>query len=902
MAVENLGRYVLSHHDISFYVDGSTAKQINFSADSGTVTVDNIDRSDILFRDHKKYIDFVFSFDQIQFDSKEDAIHKLSELAKDISKIEINNPKKSNWTKQFELPENFNELNDLEMKIYINNLVNTQYGEDGKGIPEIVNYTVKRNDWGKEVLFVKLRRTYERKITLDNSIISIHTEAGNDFNFEGYDIKPHIHIIIEKNKALGQDYILFRKELYKLFKKHELTSSHNTYIERSEEYREYRILKDRLSAFSWVLSKHEEKEYILKQLNSYKRSDNCIRLDNVEEKLNRYLELDGSYDFARKIQIMLKEKLGIEIDVKIPESYQRAENNIKERNYVAIIDEVRYQALNGIKISERYKEFAKEILQKDNVDIRELLVARAIREVIKHRGFTYGKNYSIVIDEVRINSICDSHIEKIIAINHKEFQQFVFSKIENREYIDQEELRKDLRRAEIRDIKALTGLSEVKIIFEGTEKYIRERIDMSSISSVNDLRNRILATELNMSDNWINQITAKLYIENKVDWKEINNINDFNNAALAIQKELKPLKISEEQLLSINRSLYYDKYSRIKDEVKANINFETINPYNAYKDIKFRIEEMELDISEDWIEKAAQDLYTESGYRAKDIEAYRDNLERTNAIIGGYNSLQKGCEELDENLREVTGKERDTIAVEIKSIKHQIRNYIGLLKQLEHSLYNLISTPHYDFMEKNSLDEIDNLLSMHEEILENYNDKIAELDRQIKQLREERGKAIISIDKEMINQLEKEVKELTIEDEKLTKAIEELEKAENQLLEGYTVKHYEYELEKLAEDLIKLQQNREDLMEAGLLERVFRGNELKDIEEKIEKQQALMDSYRDKISKVKVISNDLEKIAEMQRRIRLLKDRKERELKEMQEKYYSVQKQAEKDHLERKED
>jgi phosphoribosylformylglycinamidine (FGAM) synthase PurS component len=47
----------------------------------------------------------------------------------------------------------------------------------------------------------------------------------------------------------------------------------------------------------------------------------------------------------------------------------------------------------------------------------------------------------------------------------------------------------------------------------------------------------------------------------------------------------------------------------------------------------------------------------------------------------------------------------------------------------------------------------------------------------------------------MINQLEKEVKELTIEDEKLTKAIEELEKAENQLLEGYTVKHYEYELE-----------------------------------------------------------------------------------------------------------
>ena len=40
----------------------------------------------------------------------------------------------------------------------------------------------------------------------------------------------------------------------------------------------------------------------------------------------------------------------------------------------------------------------------------------------------------------------------------------------------------------------------------------------------------------------------------------------------------------------------------------------------------------------------------------------------------------------------------------------------------------------------------------------------------------------------------------------------------------------------------------------------------------------------------------------MQRRIRLLKDRKERELKEMQEKYYSVQKQAEKDYLERKED
>ena len=83
---------------------------------------------------------------------------------------------------------------------------------------------------------------------------------------------------------------------------------------------------------------------------------------------------------------MLKEKLGIEIDVKIPESYQRAENNIKECNYVAIIDEVRYQALNGIKISERYKEFAKEILQKDNVDIRELLVAE-LSEKSLNTGF-----------------------------------------------------------------------------------------------------------------------------------------------------------------------------------------------------------------------------------------------------------------------------------------------------------------------------------------------------------------------------------------------------------------------------------------------------------------------------------------------------------------------------------
>ena len=31
---------------------------------------------------------------------------------------------------------------------------------------------------------------------------------------------------------------------------------------------------------------------------------------------------------------------------------------------------------------------------------------------------------------------------------------------------------------------------------------------------------------------------------------------------------------------------------------------------------------------------------------------------------------------------------------------------------------------------------------MHEEILENYNDKIAELDRQIKQLREERERQL----------------------------------------------------------------------------------------------------------------------------------------------------------------
>lgn len=628
MPAESLGTYILDHDEKSFYIDNGQLKEIEYS--SGEVFIEGQERNDILKRNYNNYIDFKFSFDELNFESEEQAIEKLSELAGDISKIEI---EKNNKTaidyRQMKVDNGFDKLDISLQEREIRNFIEKETaGKKNIGSPEILDWERTKNGWGKEIVKIKIKRRYKRIQSMDDSVISIHTSS-RDEKVSGesyYKVKPHIHITISRNNNWGKKYAYLKENLCQLFSKHELTSSHNVDIQRnrdSREYKEYRILKDRLTSFSWVVNKHEKGEYIIKQLNQYKRNSKCVKLDNIEEKLNRYLELGGSYDFARKIKINLKKKLDIKINLKAPEGYFNDDKSIKEGRYKEIITEVCNQVLNGQKISERYKEFAKEVLSKETVNMDELAAATAIKEIVKNRGFVYGRNYAKLINRAKINSISNKYIRKISRVDPEQKLTAVTKKIENREYLKQDDLRLDLKKVGAK-ISEVSELSEVAIVFQSNEKYIKEQLNHDSIKS-----------------------------------------------------------------------------SR------------------AYQNILDQIDDMDLEISDNWKKKITKNICEEKGYH-KSIKLYD-----VSKLEAGYNSIKNTCRKLNRNLKNLSGGRQDIISAEVEKLKNQTRETLILLKQIEGFILRS-----YRPNDRKIVKKTETLLHSHKEMLVKYQDKLKTLGKQ----------------------------------------------------------------------------------------------------------------------------------------------------------------------------
>jgi hypothetical protein len=335
-----------------------------------------------------------------------------------------------------------------------------------------------------------------------------------------------------------------------------------------------------------VVSKHEEGKYILKQLKQYERNDKSVKLNNVEEKLNRYIELGGSYDFARKLQTNLKEKLNFEIDIKEPQGYKEASKNIDQGNYKQIIYEVRSRALNGERISERYKEFAKEVLNKDAVDIKELAAARGIQVAVKNRGYQLDRNFNKIIDRQTINRFCDREIKTIERLEKKEKLNQLKEKVKAREYLNQDKLRKDLKDAGIEDCKKTFGASEVAVVFQGKEEYIRDNLKNDKFLAASEVKEEIEAMDIEITDSWKEKIADKIYkeqapvAEKQKELKEIDkklknlekqraatraNLNRLQSTCKRIGFELKNLTNdhSKDELL--------DEINESSDKIKAGI-------------------------------------------------------------------------------------------------------------------------------------------------------------------------------------------------------------------------------------------------------------------------------------------------------------------------------------------
>jgi hypothetical protein len=644
----------------SFIVSNNKLQEIEYS--SGKAVVGEEDKSELLDRDYKNYIDFKLSFDELNFKNNEEAIEKLQAVAEDISKIEIKKNNKSVTSKkQMRIDDTFHNLNRKQQRKEIENFVEDQY-KDSKviGTPEIKAWEITQDGWGNDVVKMKIKKYYKRTQSMNNSIISIHTKSRDEIKGnENYKVKPHIHVTIDRNNDWGKKYAYLKQELSQVIRKHNLTSSHNVDIKRdrsSKEYKEYRILKDRLSSFSWVVNKHEEGTYIIKQLQQYEKNEKSVKLNNVEEKLNRYIELGGSYDFARKLQTNLKEKLSFEIEINEPISYKKAAKNIEQENYKQIINEVRSQALNGERISEKYKEFAKKVLSKDEVNIKELATARGIQAAVKNRGYHLDRNFNKVIDRKKINKLCDKEIKIIDRLQKKEQFELVKHKVKERSYLVQSELRKELKTAGIKNCKKTFGVSEVALIFQGNEKYIRNRIPNRSFNSIAEVRKEIDKLDLDISDNWKEKIAEKIHkdrtpiAEKQKELKEIDTkLRDLKQQRTATRANLKRLHNTCKRIGfelknltgGYNKDELLDEINESSDKIKAGISI-LMTLYKHQHQIKA---DKYKKVKNIYSKESKKDLNEWDKYFTKEkdnIEKIETAAKNSNIKIKDIKKLQKG--------------------------------------------------------------------------------------------------------------------------------------------------------------------------------------------------------------------------------------------------------------------
>jgi hypothetical protein len=698
MAAEKLGAYILDHDEKSFIVSNNKLQEIEYS--SGKAVVGGEDKSELLDRDYKNYIDFKLSFDELNFKNNEEAIEKLQAVAEDISKIEIKKNNKSVTSiKQMRIDDTFHNLNRKQQRKEIENFVEEQY-KDSKviGTPEIKAWKKAKDGWGNDVVKMKLKKNYLRTQSMNDSIISIHTKSRDEMQQkENYKVKPHIHLTIDRNNNWGRKYAYLKQELSQVIRKHNLTSSHNVDIKRdrsSKEYKEYRILKDRLSSFSWVVNKHEEGKYIIDQLQQYERNEKSVKLNNVEEKLNKYLELGGSYDFARKLQINLKEKLNIEIDVKEPKSYKEAAKNIEQGNYKQIINEVRSQALNGEKISERYKEFAKEVLNKEQPNMRELATARGIKTAVKNRGYQLDRNFNKVIDKQTINRFCDKEIKVIERLEKNKVKQKVKGKVKDRNYLSQDRLRKDLKKAGIKDCKKAFGASEVAIVFQSNEKYIRNSLEKDKFLAASEVKKEINSMELDISASWKDKIADKIYKEQAPVFEKEKEMKEVNNKLKNLKQQRASAARSLNRLQSTCKKIGFELKNFTNDNSREELLDEINESSNKIKaGISILLTIYRNQAAPNKFKKAKRIAANQSKKKMNNWDQYfvreEKNIRKITDAADKNKIIVKNIKKLQQGYKVTTVKPIDQIE-NYKKIKDHVNKLDNLIRQSEYKLKNNI--------------------------------------------------------------------------------------------------------------------------------------------------------------------------------------------------------------------
>ena len=355
------------------------------------------------FKKSDKIVNFKFSFDYINFFDKSDAQEKLRGIINEIQEIKSINTDIKRREKRI-LPNKDKEL-DFETREDII-ILKKEYVKE------------KWNRSEKELVKYTYEKAYISYATLENCFFAIHT-IGFD---EKYSVKPHIHILFSKDKNhFGYGFKGLVKGIKEICKKHDLVSSIEkleSELEKNEEI-ELKNLNQRLSRFSWGVAKNPN--FRGKEDGKY-----SINFKNIQEKVDRYIELGGCIAFCEKMKIRLKDR-GIRLKINKHQTEISAERNLLEKKYVDIIFDVSNRAIQKKKIPEVYRNYAGYTNNENNTK-KEGILKIAIKSLFL-KSINELNDSSKNIAEIKI--ITEKYIKAIKELEKKELEE----KLE-KEYIE----------------------------------------------------------------------------------------------------------------------------------------------------------------------------------------------------------------------------------------------------------------------------------------------------------------------------------------------------------------------------------------------------------------------------------------------------------------------------------
>lgn len=545
----DISKHIYNHAAVIIKTNGNTAMSI---------------KSEKELLEHSKSIkedivNYKFSYDYSNFENEEEAVKKLTYVMNDLHGISADSTYKKTRTQRFiansENEERFEKRDDIR-------IISKEYASE--------TYYNKT----REIVKYNYEKTYERVGNLKNCFIAVHVKSYEEVNGKKiHDVLPHIHIVFQKSRSnFGNGYSALKEEVMKINDKYNLTCSIQKLDKRDKLENisknmgnEFRILKDRLSSFSWAISKNAEfyKENDWKYRNKY-----CVNLSNIEEKVNRYLQLGGSKSFAEKIQSKVKAYYNIDIILDKTNDEINAERNIKERRYIDIIEDISFCCINNYKVPEAYRNLLNYSKEKV-IDISEIRITKMIKDILTESRYKFDNSGNKYIDVESINNLKSKYLYELKYLEKRIEIETILTEPDMRKYLFENNIK-------LEDIKS--GTTMLKQLYENNVNYVKDKCKGNSDTDVKTFVNNME----HLSDKWKENIFKE--ITSNVDIKDYSTLkyNDRDNGSdeRNINIIRNNISFNEQEIINmfVKREFKINVHERIK-ELNLGVSDKKINYY-----------------------------------------------------------------------------------------------------------------------------------------------------------------------------------------------------------------------------------------------------------------------------------------------------------------------------------